>query len=71
MSKEMWCAVFDEMVEEYEIEHDCTWGEAYKAVGDNHWREVDERCADKYADMIDAAKDRAKAEGTWPPKASK
>ncbi len=68
MSKEMWCAVFDEMVEEYEIEHGCSWEVAYKAVGDNHWREVDTRCADKYAGMIDAAKDRAKAEGNWPPK---
>lgn len=56
------------MVEEYEIEHECSWDEAYKAVGDDHWREVDARYANRIGDMIDAAKDCAKSEGNWPPK---
>lgn len=53
MSKEMWIAAFDQLMEEYLENHpDATFDEAYKHVGDNY-KAVDQRLADNLADMID------------------
>ena len=65
MSKEMWIAAFDRLIEEYEMEHpDCTPEEA-EAYAE---RRIDARYHDDFADLIDSAKQRAKDEGNWPPK---
>lgn len=65
MSKEMWMAVHEELVEQYLLDHpDADWNEAYEATVDH----VDDRYRDKFADMVDAAKQRAKDEGNWPPR---
>ena len=63
--KELFIAAHEELVEEYLINHpDADWSEAYEATADD----IDSRYRDKFADMIDAATDRAKAEGNWPPR---
>ena len=65
MSKEIFIAAHEELIEEYLLAHpEASEGEAYDATADA----VDERYRDKYADMVDRAKDRAKDEGRWPPK---
>ena len=65
MSKELYIAAHEELVEEYlEAHPDASWDEAYEKTADAAWN----RMRDKWADMIDAAKDRAKSEGKWPPK---
>ena len=57
MSKELWMAVHEEMVEEYLMEHpDAEWSEAYEKTADA----VSDRFRDKFADMIDSARARAK-----------
>jgi hypothetical protein len=61
MSKEIWCDKFDDLIAEYEAEHpDCTRDEAV-AYAEKH---IDGKYADTLGDMIDAAKMRAKDEGT-------
>jgi hypothetical protein len=40
------------------------WNQAYEATADA----ANDRYRDKYADMADAAKQRAKDAGNWPPK---
>ena len=65
MSKELWIEAHMELVEEYLERHpSADWDEAYEATADA----ANERYRDKYADMVDAAKQRAKDEGRWPPK---
>ena len=60
MSKELWIAEHERLVEEYLNEHpDAEWSEAYERTADL----VDARLRDRIADMIDEARDRAKYEG--------
>jgi hypothetical protein len=57
--KELFIAAHEELVAEYMDAHpDATWGEAYEATADAAYG----RYTDKFADMIDAARDRAKYE---------
>ena len=57
MSKELWIAEHEKLIEEYLNDHpDAVWSEAYERTADD----VDGRLRDRIADMIDAAKDRAK-----------
>ena len=63
--KELWIAAHEEIVEELmEANPDMTESQACAKAD---WLASD-RAGEKFADMIDAAKDRAKAEGNWPPK---
>jgi hypothetical protein len=67
MSKELWMAAHQELVEEYLLDHpDADRAEAYDKTADF----ASDRCRDKFADMVDAAKQRAKDEGNRPPKAN-
>ena len=64
--KELFIEAHEELIAEYLDAHpNATDAEAYERTADGAY----ERMRDKYADMVDAAKDRAKAEGNWPPKA--
>jgi hypothetical protein len=57
MSKELWIAEHEKLVEEYMDEHpEADWSEAYERTADK----VDARLADRIADMIDEARDRRK-----------
>jgi hypothetical protein len=57
MSKEMFMAAHEELVEEYMADHpDATWREAYEATADA----ANDRMRDKFADMADFARLRAK-----------
>lgn len=61
----MWIEEFDRLVGEYEAEHpDCSPQDA-EAYAE---KRIDARYRDRFADMVDAAKQRAKDEGNWPPK---
>lgn len=65
MSKELFIAAHEEAVEQYMADHpEATWAQAYEATADNAY----DRYRDKFADMADAAKMRAKEEGKWPPR---
>lgn len=65
MSKELFMAAHDELVEEYLERHpEATWTQAYDRTADLAWG----RARDKYADMADQAKQRAKDEGNPPPR---
>lgn len=65
LGKELFIAAHEELVEEYLAEHpDATWDEAYEATADFAYA----RSRDKFAEMCDAAKQRAKDAGQWPPK---
>lgn len=65
MSKELFMAAHEELIEQYMNDHpDASWDEAYEKTGDAAY----DRMRDKFADMVDAAKQRAKDEGNWPPK---
>lgn len=65
MSKEMFMDAHDELIEQYLIDHpDADHDEAVEKTAERAY----DRMVDKYADMIDAAKQRAKDEGRWPPK---
>jgi hypothetical protein len=65
LGKELFIAAHEELIEEYlEAHPDADWGEAYEKTADA----ADGRSRDKYADMVDAAKQRAKDAGNWPPK---
>ena len=62
MSKEMFMAAHEELVEQYLEDHPgADWGEAYEKTADGAW----DRMRDKFADMVDNAKQRAKDEGNW------
>lgn len=57
MCKEMFIAAHEELIEEYLAEHpDADWSEAYEATADA----AGDRYSDKFADMIDTARLRAK-----------
>ena len=57
--KELYMQVHDELVEQYMLDHpNATWDEAYDKTADAAY----DRYVDKYADMIDAARDRKKYE---------
>lgn len=63
MDKEMFIAAHEELVEQYLNDHpNATWGQAYEATADGAY----DRYRDKWADMADAVKQRAKDEGNWP-----
>lgn len=63
--KELFIEAHEELIAEYlEAHPNATEAEAYDATADHAY----ESMRDKYADMVDAAKDRAKSEGNWPPK---
>ena len=65
MSKEMWIAQYDRLLNEYEENHpECSPQEA-EAYAE---KKIDARYRDAFADLIDGAKLHAKAEGNWPPK---
>jgi hypothetical protein len=57
MSKELWIAAHEELIDEYlEAHPSADWTEACEKTADK----ADERARDKYADMVDAARQRAK-----------
>jgi hypothetical protein len=65
IGKELFIAAHMEFVEQYLSDHpDAEWGEAYEATADGAY----DRYTEKFADMADAAKQRAKDAGNWPPK---
>ena len=65
MSKELFIAAHEEFIEQYLNDHpDATDAEAYEATADL----ANDRYRDKFADMVDDAKQRAKDSGNWPPR---
>lgn len=65
MSKELFIAAHEELVEQYLLDHpDADWNEAYEKTADGAY----DRMRDKFADMVDGAKQRAKDEGNWSPR---
>jgi hypothetical protein len=57
MSKDMFIAAHEELIEQYLIDHpDCDWSEAYERTADF----IDARYSSNVADKIDAARQRAK-----------
>ena len=59
MSKELFMAAHEQLVEEYlEAHPDADWSEAYEKTSDAAYK----RMTENVADMIDAARDRAKYE---------
>lgn len=61
-------AAHERLIEEYlEAHPNATEAEAYDKTADR----AGERYRDMYADMVDAAKQRAKDAGAWPPKADR
>ena len=59
MSKEIFIAAHEELIEQYMNDHpDAEWDEAYEKT----LEAVDARYRDKFADMVDAARLRAKYE---------
>lgn len=55
--KELYIAAHEELIEEYLLDHpDATESEAYEKTADAAYN----RYVNKYADMVDAAMDRAK-----------
>ena len=65
MNKEMYQDAHDELIEQYMEDHpDADWDEAVEKTADRAY----DKMRDRYADMIDAAKQRAKDTGQWPPK---
>ena len=63
--KELFIAAHEELIEQYLNDHpEASDAEAYEATADGAY----DRYTDKFADMADAAKQRAKDAGNWPPK---
>ena len=59
MSKEMWIAAHERAIEEaMDANPEISWDVAYNL--DTTAKRADVICADRYADMIDQARDRAK-----------
>ena len=59
MSKELWIDAHNRAIEEaMEADESLTWEQAYNS--DAVAKRADVICADRYADMIDEARDRAK-----------
>lgn len=66
MSKEMFIDAHEQLIEEYlEAHPDATEAEALEAITDE---KIDARYRDNFADRVDAAKQRAKDSGNWPPR---
>lgn len=64
MSKEHFIAAHERLVAEYMDRHpNADWRKAYDATADAAY----DRMQDNLADMADAAKQRSKEEGKWPP----
>jgi hypothetical protein len=62
MSKELFMAAHEQLVEEYlEAHPDADWNEAYEATADKAY----DRMRDNLADRADALKQRMKDEGKW------
>jgi hypothetical protein len=60
MSKDLFIAAHEELVNEYLDKHpNAKWGDAYDKTADAAYG----RYRDKFADMVDAARQRAKDEG--------
>ena len=65
MSKELYMRAHEQLIEEaMERDPTLTWERAYDTLADAAW----DRMRDMWADRIDAAKQRAKDEGNWPPR---
>lgn len=63
MSKELFIAAHEELVEQYLNDHpDADWSEAYEKTADGAYA----RYQDKFADRADEIKQRLKDEGNWP-----
>jgi hypothetical protein len=62
MTKELFIACHEELIAEA-VENGMDEAEAYDKTADKAY----DRMRDRYADMIDAAKQRAKDDGNWPP----
>lgn len=63
MSKELWIEAYEDLVNEFmEMGYPAETAERLAEEG------AHDRYREMFANMIDAAKDRAKAEGNWPPK---
>jgi hypothetical protein len=59
MSKEIFIAAHEEMIEQYMADHpDVEWAEAYEITANDPT--LNDRYVDKYAGMVDAARQRAK-----------
>ena len=59
MSKELFMAAHDELIEQYLLDHpDASWNEAVDKTADRAY----DRMMDRLADMADALRDRAKYE---------
>lgn len=59
MSKEIYIAAHEELTEQYLQTHqDADWNEAYEKCADGAY----DRYRDKFADMVDGARQRAKDE---------
>lgn len=57
MSKELFIAAHEQMVEEYMLANpDADWSEAYEKTADGAY----DRYTDNFADMVDQARQRAK-----------
>jgi hypothetical protein len=57
MSKELFMAAHDELIDEYMEQHpNASWGEAYERTADR----ADARYRDKAADMVDRVRQRRK-----------
>jgi len=55
--KELYISAVEELIEKYLEKHpDATWNDAYEKVSDRAYN----RYRDKFADMVDVARDRAK-----------
>lgn len=63
--KELYIQAHEELIEQYmEKFPKASENEAYERTADAAYN----RMRDRYADMADAAKQRAKDDGNWPPK---
>lgn len=58
-------AAHDELIEKFLLDNpDADWSEAYEKTADGAY----DHMRDKFADMVDSAKQRAKDAGEWPPR---
>jgi len=65
MSKELFMAAHEELIEQYLLDHpDADRSEAADATADKAY----DRSREKFADMVDIEKQRAKDSGNWPPR---
>lgn len=65
--KDLFIQAHMELVEQYLRDHPgADWADAYERTAEAAY----DRMRDKFADMADAAKQRAKDEGNWPPRSA-